>query len=95
MLGFAKYRFQNFDAVKARVEIALTTVLFLEHERSKRLVDRRLSQERRQWWQAQRLHGLYSAFRQECEGRELKHLADRLKTSGGIEKRLSAIRVGT
>ena len=29
---------------------------------------------------------LCSAFRQECEGRELQDLADRLKTSGGIEK---------
>ena len=68
------------------MEIAITTVLFLEHERAKRLADRRLSKETRQWWQAQRLHGLCSAFRQECEGRELKYLADRLKTSGGIEK---------
>ena len=85
-LGFSQYRFQDFDAVKAWVEIAITTVLFLEHERAKRLADRRLSKETRQWWQAQRLHGLCSAFRQECEGRELKYLADRLKTSGGIEK---------
>ena len=64
--------------MKAWVEIAITTVLFLEHERAKRLADRRLSKETRQWWQAQRLHGLCSAFRQECGGRELKYLADRL-----------------
>ena len=85
-LGFSQYTFQSFDAVKAWVETAITTVLFLEYERARRLQDRRLSLEQRQWWQAQRLHGLCSAFRQECEARELKFLADRLKTSGGIAK---------
>lgn len=33
-LVFTQYHFQRFDAVKAWVEIALTTVLFLEHERA-------------------------------------------------------------
>ncbi len=84
--GFAQYSFQRFEAVKAWVEIAITTVLFLEHERAKRLQDRRLSKEPRRWWEAQRLHGSVSAFRQECRGRELKYLSDRLKTSGGIAK---------
>jgi hypothetical protein len=72
--------------VRAWVEIAITTVLFLEHLRAERLRDRRLSKQDRQWWQAQRLHGLCAAFRQGCVGRELKYLADRLKTSGGIAK---------
>jgi hypothetical protein len=85
-LGFSQYSFQRFEAVQAWVEIAITTVLFLEHQRAKRLADRRLSAERRQWWTAQRLHGLCAAFRQECDGRELKYLAARLKTSGGIQK---------
>ena len=85
-LGFSQYRFQCFEAVKAWVEIAITTVLFLEHLRAERLRDRHLSQQARQWWEAQRLHGLCAAFRQECAGRELKYLADRLKTSGGIAK---------
>lgn len=84
--GFSQYSFQRFEAVKAWVEIAITTVLFLEHERAKRLQDRRLSQERRDWWAAQRLHGLSLAFRQECDGRELKYLGERLKTPGGIAK---------
>lgn len=44
------------------------------------------SDERRRWWESQRLHGLGSVFRQDCAGRELKYLSDRLKTSGGIEK---------
>lgn len=85
-LGFSQYSLQRFEAVRAWVEIAMATVLFLEYQRAKRLQDRRLSEERRQWWAAQRLHGLSAAFRQECDGRELKYLADRLKTSGGIAK---------
>ena len=85
-LGFAQYSFQNFNAVKAWVETTITTVLFLETLRAERMQDRRLNQDRRQWWETQRLHGLCSAFRQECTGRELKYLSERLKTSGGIEK---------
>jgi hypothetical protein len=85
-LGFSQYSFQRFEAVKAWVETAITTVLFLEHERVKRLLDRRLSKETRQWWEAQRLHGLCAAFRQECEGEEIKYLSARLKTPGGIAK---------
>jgi hypothetical protein len=85
-LGFAQYSFQSFAAVRAWVEIAVTTVLFLESLRAQRMADRRLSPERRAWWQMQRLHGLSEAFRQECQGRELKYLSERLKTSGGIQK---------
>ncbi len=85
-LGFSQYSFQSFAAVRAWVEIAITTVLFLEHLRAQRQRDRRLSKQTRQWWATQRLHGLSAAFRQECAGRELKYLADRLKTSGGITK---------
>ena len=84
--GFAQYSFEKFPAVEAWAEIAITTVLFLEQERAKRLRDRRLSQERRRWWETQRLHGLGLAYRQECEGQELKYLAERLKTPGGITK---------
>jgi hypothetical protein len=85
-LGFSQYRFERFEAVRAWVETAITTVLFLEHERAQRLQDRRLNKEQRAWWEAQRLHGLCHAFRQQCEGRELKYLADRLKTPGGVAK---------
>jgi hypothetical protein len=85
-LGFSQYRFQCFQAVKAWVEAAIVTVLFLEHLRADRLSDRRLSKDARRWWEAQRLHGLSAAFRQECNGQELKYLSDRLKTSGGIAK---------
>lgn len=85
-LGFSQYRFQCFQAVKAWVEAAIVTVLFLEHLRAERLSNRRLSKEARRWWDAQRLHGLSAAFQQECSGQELNYLADRLKTSGGITK---------
>ena len=85
-LGFSQYRFEDFRAVQAWVQIAITTVLYLEHERAKRLSDRRLSEETRQWWERQRLHGLCEAFRQDCTGRELKYFSERLKTSGGIKK---------
>lgn len=71
-LGFNQYRFQSFAAVRAWAELAITTVLFLELERARRLQDQRLSEERRAWWAAQRLHGLCAAFQQECQGQELK-----------------------
>ena len=85
-LGFSQYSFQSFQAVRAWVEIAITTVLFLEQLRTERMRDRRLSKTDRQWWEYQRLHGLCAAYRQECSGRELKYMADRLKTSGGVVK---------
>ncbi len=83
-LGFSQYRFQRFRPVEAWVETAVTTVLFLEDQRARRMSDRRLSRETRQWWERQRLHGLCEAVRQECSGRELQYLSARLKTSGGI-----------
>jgi hypothetical protein len=85
-LGLAQYSFKDFRAVKAWVDVAITTVLFLEHERIRHMQDRRLSEEARCWWESQRLHGLCHAFRQQCDGAELKYLSDRLKTSGGIAK---------
>ena len=85
-LGFSRYSFEKFQAVEGWAELALTTVLFLEHQRARKLADRRLSEESRRWWASQRLHGLCEAFRQECAGQELKYYSERLKTSGGIEK---------
>lgn len=83
-LGFAQYSFQDFRAVQAWVELAITTVLFLEQERIRHLQDHRLSDEARRWWESQRLHGLCHAYRQSCAGAELKYLSERLKTAGGI-----------
>jgi hypothetical protein len=85
-LGVCQYQFEQFSAVEGWMDCAMTTVLFLETLRAKRLADRRLSEQRRRWWEAQRLHGLCAAFRQECCGEELKYLNERLKTSGGIQK---------
>jgi hypothetical protein len=85
-LGFAQYRFQNFRAVRAFVEMAITTVLFLESERIRHVQDRRLSPEARRWWESQRLHGLCHAYRQHCAAQELRYLSNRLKTPGGIAK---------
>jgi len=85
-LGFAQYRFQTFLAVQAWAEMAITTALFLEYERIKHVQDRRLSLESRRWWEAQRLHGLCHAYRQQCAAAELKYLSDRLRTSGGIAR---------
>ena len=85
-LGFAQYSFQSFQSVRAWVEIAITTVLFLEFLRSQRMRDRNLSKKERQWWETQRLHGLCTAYRRQCSGEELHYLADRLKTRGGVAK---------
>jgi hypothetical protein len=84
--GFAQYSFQKFLAVEGWVKAVIATVLFLEYLRAQRMADRKLSREKREWWQQQRLHGLSQAFHQECQTNELKYLSKRLKTSGGIQK---------
>ena len=68
-LGFGQYSFIDFRAVEAWVDLAITTVLYLEYERIVHIQDRRLPQERRLWWTRQRLHGLCHAVRQEVETR--------------------------
>lgn len=85
-LGFSQYSFQDFRAVEAWVNIAITTVLYLEYQRARKMQDRRLSAERREWWRRQRLHGLCMAFRQECEAEEINYIQARLQTNGGIQK---------
>lgn len=80
------YQFEQFQAVEGWMNCALTAVLYLEHLRAQKLNDRRLSQERKNWWRSQRLHGLREAFLQQCEGEELNYLSKRLETSGGIKK---------
>lgn len=85
-LGLAQYSFQRFAAVHAWVETAITTVLFLEDQRVQRVRDRRLPKKKRDWWAAQRLHGLCAAFRQECQLEELKYMRRCLQTPGGVAK---------
>lgn len=85
-LGFGQYSFIDFRAVEAWVKLAITTVLYLEYERIVHIQDRRLSEERRQWWERQRLHGLCHAVRQQIGTEELKYIEKRTKTSGGLKK---------
>ena len=42
--GVGQYQFERFEAVEGWMNSAMTAVLFLEHERAKRLRDRRLSE---------------------------------------------------
>ena len=85
-LGFGQYSFIDFRAVHAWVRLAITTVLYLERMRIVHMQDRRLTTERRSWWQQQRLHGLCHAVRQEIATEELKYIEKRTKTSGGLRK---------
>ena len=85
-LGFDQYRFERFKAVEGWVNVAITTVLYLEWYRAKQLTRRGISPEAKRWWSQQRLHGLCEAVCHHAERSELKFLSDRLKTSGGIAK---------
>lgn len=94
-LGFSQYSFIDFQAVEAWVNLAITTVLYLETERMQQMQDRRLSAERREWWRRQRLHGLCHAIRQRSECEQLKYIEQRTKTAGGLKKlqRLLAVSI--
>jgi hypothetical protein len=85
-LGFDQYRFRRFEAVMGWVELALTTVLFLETTRAEKLHSRTLSKKEKEWWRHQRLHGLAEAMIQQIERNELKYISERIKTKGGIAK---------
>ena len=82
-LGFHQYGFRGFDAVEGRVELALTTSLYLESYRAQQLSRRDLSAEEGRWWQQQRTYGLCQAVRQASDQAELEYLAERLETPGG------------
>lgn len=94
-LGLGQYSFIDFRAVQAWVQLAITTVLYLEQERIVHMQDRRLSDERRRWWSQQRLHGLCHAVRHSIATEELKYIEKRTKTSGGLKKlqRLLAVAI--
>lgn len=85
-LGFDQYRFCKFEAVVGWVELAITTVLFLETLRAEKLTDHKLTTKEKDWWRVQRLHGLSEAVIQQTETNELKFVSERLKTCGGIAK---------
>ena len=84
--GFHQYQFRQFESVESWSELALTAFLYLEHYRAEQLARRGLTEERKSWWRHQRTHGLCQAVRLASEESELKFLADRLKTPGGIAK---------
>ena len=83
-LGFHQYRFRAFEAVEGWAELAVTAFLYLEWYRVQQLARRDLSDERRRWWEHQRTYGLCQAVRLASEQGELKYIADRLETPGGI-----------
>jgi Transposase DDE domain len=91
-LGFDQYQFQNFEAVEGWTELALTTFLYLEHDRVQQLSRRDLSDEKKRWWQHQRTYGLCQAVRMASEQKELEFIADRLETPGGRRKLKDIIR---
>lgn len=91
-LGFHQYQFQKFEAVEGWTELALTTFLYLEWYRVQQLKRRGLSDEEKRRWRHQRTHGLCQAIRLASEQAELKYVADRLETPGGIAKLKRLIR---
>jgi hypothetical protein len=93
-LGFHQYQFQNFAAVEGWTELALTTFLYLEGYRAQQLARRDLTDEDKQWWRHQRTYGLCQAVRLATQQTELKYLAERLETRGGIAKLKRLLRNG-
>lgn len=91
-LGFHQYQFQRFDAVEGWVELALTAFMYLEWYRVQQLARRDLSDDEKRWWRHQRTYGLRQAVRTSSEENELKYIAERLATPGGIRKLRQLIR---
>ena len=90
-LGVHQYRFRRFDAVETWMQIAITSVLYLEWYRARHLRRRNLEEPGKNWWRRQRAYGLIRAIRQTAEATELKLLAERLKTPRGrrqVQKQL-------
>jgi hypothetical protein len=89
-LGLHHYRFVQFQKVESWVTLCLTSFIYLEWVRARKLKQRSLTDQQRAWWQAQRTYGLARAVRQSAEQRELKLLADALETPSG-QKRLAKL----
>ena len=93
-LGFHQYRFRQFACVESWVETALLSFLYLEWYRAEQLARRNLTADEQRWWRHQRTHGLCQAIRQATQQAELKYLAERLETPGGIHKLKRLLRNG-
>jgi hypothetical protein len=90
--GFHQYQFQDFAAVEGWVKTALTAFLYLEWYRAAQLARSSLTDEDQRWWRQQRTYGLCQAVRLATQQNELKHIADRLETKGGIRKLKQLVR---
>jgi len=90
--GFHQYQFRRFECVESWSELALSAFLYLEHYRAEQIGRRGLTEEEKSWWRPQRTHGLCQAVRLASEESELKYLAARLETPGGIAKLKRLIR---
>lgn len=86
VLGMVQYRFGDFERVERWVDLALTTYLYLEWQRRRRLRRPGLSDKERQWWQSQRTAGLCRAVGHAREDQELQWLEKRLGTPGGCQR---------
>ena len=91
-LGFHQYQFQKFECVESWSELALTTFLYLEIYRANQLARGGLTDKEKAWWRHQRTHGLCQAVRLASEQSELKYIAERLETPGGVAKLKRLIR---
>jgi hypothetical protein len=91
-LGFDQYQFQRFEPVEGWVELTLATFMYLEWYRVQQMARRELSVDEKRWWQHQRTYGLCQAARLATEQNELRYIAERLDTPGGIRKLRQVIR---
>jgi hypothetical protein len=91
-MGFHQYQFQKFEPVEAWAELVLTAFMYLEYYRVQQMSRRDLDDEEKRWWGHQRTYGLCQAVRSASEQNELKYIADRLETPGGIRKLKRLIR---
>lgn len=83
-LGMHQYKYRRFEAVTGWIEIVLTTFLYLEWTRQRKLADRRLSAATRQTWRCQRTYGCRLAVITGAQIRQRKWILRRLKSRSGI-----------
>jgi hypothetical protein len=62
------------------------TFLYLEQYRARQRARKDLSDRERERWRCQRTHGLCLAVRQAAEVADLKEIAERVETPGGIRR---------
>jgi hypothetical protein len=91
-LGFADYKFREYDKVDGWVNACLFTFLMLEFQRQEALRKRKLDARQKRWWQCQRTHGLCCAMRQQIQLRDLQQIEQWTKTPSGQRKLRRAIK---